>query len=100
MGNAHIRPLVLDMVASRLALHPLLTRILIDLFSRCQVFNLTTLQTLVLISEIHYVMSLLNVDSEFPQLYVNMPFKYLASNITRNNCVAVRTCSDSYTSST
>ena len=45
--------LVLDMVASRLASHPLLTPSLLDLFSRCQVFRQTTLLTPEIILAIH-----------------------------------------------
>ena len=40
-------------------------------------------------------MSLLNVDTEFTQPYVNLTFR-----ITHNNLVAVHTCYDSYTAST
>ena len=59
-------PLVLYMVASRLALHPLLTYILQDVFSRFQVLHQTTLWISVKKSAIHYVVSLLNVDTYFP----------------------------------
>ena len=57
--------LVLDMVASRLASHPILTQIILDLFSRLQVFHQKTLRIYVIILAIHYVVSLLNVDIEF-----------------------------------
>ena len=59
-------PLVLDMVASRLDPHPILTQSILDLFSGCIVFHQTTLRISVIILEIHYVVSLLNVDTYFP----------------------------------
>ena len=60
-------PLVLDMVASRLDFHSPLTRNLLGVFSRFQVFHRTTLQLFfVIILEIHYVVSFLNVDTGFP----------------------------------
>ena len=57
---------VTDMVASRLVLHPLLTQSLLDMFFRCQVFHQKTLQISIIILAIHYVVSLLNVDTYFP----------------------------------
>ena len=59
-------PLVLGMVASRLALYPILTRSLMDMFYRCQVFHKTTPKMYVIILAINYVVSFLNVDTYFP----------------------------------
>ena len=57
---------VLDMVAIRLALHPILTQILLDQFSRCQVFHRKNRQISIIIVTIHYVLSFFNVDTDFP----------------------------------
>ena len=43
-----------------------LNQSLLDLFSRCQVFHLTTLLIYVIILAIHYVVLLSAVDIEFP----------------------------------
>ena len=59
-------PSVLDMVASILDLHPFKTQSLLDLFFRCQVFHQKTLRIFVITVALHYIMSLLNTDTEFP----------------------------------
>ena len=59
-------PSVLGMVASRLASHYILTRSILYLLSRCQVFHQTTLQISVTMLAIQYVVSLLNIETKFP----------------------------------
>ena len=61
------------MAAKILALHSLLIQSIFDLLFRCLVFHLKNLQFSVIILINDYVMSLLNDDTEFPQLYVNLP---------------------------
>ena len=58
-------PLVLGMVASILASHPLLTRSILDIFPGANCF-IENHQTYVIILAIHYIVSLLNVDTNFP----------------------------------
>ena len=58
--------LLLGMVARVLSSHPLLTKTLLDMVSWFQLFHQTTLRISVIILAIRYVVSLLNVDTEFP----------------------------------
>ena len=57
---------LLGIFASIFSLHYLLTQSLLDLVYRFQVFHSTTLRISVIMLSIHYVVSLLNVDTEFP----------------------------------
>ena len=59
-------PLLLGMFMSILTSNPILTQSLMDMISKCQVFHRTTLRISVKISSINHVVSLLNVDTEFP----------------------------------